>query len=268
MLKTLLKYEWKATWKFLVSINLFIILITIIGIISFELGMWNWTNDTLIAIAIFAYLFYIIAISAAGISTSVYLYIRFYKTMYTDEGYLTHTLPVSANMHIISKLLIAVFWTMVSSTVMLISVIILLIYIMAALSDAPILETFLVMTTAFSEFNINISGVLFAIELIVITLISSFGSILMGYVAISIGQLVQKHKIGTSILIYFGFYMAMQTVCSIIMLPMMTISIVSGTSSFYLFNSVVIATGIVYAILSVVLYFVILHITKKKLNLD
>ena len=41
---------------------------------------------------------------------TIYFAIRFYKNLYTDEGYLMHTLPVKPWMLIVSKLTIGTIW--------------------------------------------------------------------------------------------------------------------------------------------------------------
>ena len=51
---------------------------------------------------------YIFGIIAIGIITIVVLVMRFYKNLFTSEGYLMHTLPVKASQHLNSKLIVAV----------------------------------------------------------------------------------------------------------------------------------------------------------------
>ena len=99
----LLKYEFKATWKVSVIIYAALAAITAIGCIYMSLPPVKAINtiseykpnESLIeSISVFMGLFYGISLVAAGAGISIYLIVRFYRNMYTDEGYLMHTLPV------------------------------------------------------------------------------------------------------------------------------------------------------------------------------
>ena len=52
----------------------------------------------------------LVAIVLSFILTMVLIYVRFYKNLYTDEGYLTFTLPVSRKQILLSKTLNAFIW--------------------------------------------------------------------------------------------------------------------------------------------------------------
>ena len=90
MLKKLFKYEWVFFWKVPTAINVFLIIVTIVGVISLASPFWElnlWGIDVLLGLAIF---FYIMAIFACSIAVTVYVAVRYYKNIYTDEGYLTN----------------------------------------------------------------------------------------------------------------------------------------------------------------------------------
>ena len=66
---------------------------------------------TMYGIAAGLYIFvYVLFIFAIVVATYVYLAIRFQKNLFSDEGYLTHTLPVSPTKLIWSKMLVAWAW--------------------------------------------------------------------------------------------------------------------------------------------------------------
>ena len=60
----------------------------------------------------------------------------------------------------------------------------------------------------------------FLLFYVLLSLISSFSSVLTAYAAISLGQLFAKHKVMASILCYIGFTMLIQIVTSILMIPL------------------------------------------------
>ena len=53
---------------------------------------------------------YVIMLLASTWGMLIFLGIRFYRSMYTDEGYLSHTLPVTANQLFLSKVLVSGVW--------------------------------------------------------------------------------------------------------------------------------------------------------------
>ncbi len=59
------------------------------------------------------------ALAAAATVVAVLIFVKFYKTMVTDEAYLTFTLPVTAGQLIASKFLSALVWTVIGGAVIL-----------------------------------------------------------------------------------------------------------------------------------------------------
>lgn len=57
------------------------------------------------------------ALAAAVTVVMVLIYVRFYKSMVTDEAYLTFTLPVTAGQLIGSKFLVSAVWTLIGGAV-------------------------------------------------------------------------------------------------------------------------------------------------------
>lgn len=300
MLGKLIKHEWKATWKFPTLISLFVVILTLLGIWSFKMPFWTkllsanfekFTFFDLSAIAIL--IMYFIYIMIAIYAIMIYFSIRFYKNMYTDEGYLSHTLPVKPSAHIISKTLISGTWYLAATVLMLGSMMWLLFAFFGTitkgvgLTEAEMAEIGLVFS--FTEVNRafeQISGMpfwVFVLLLVLITIISCYSSMLIIYVCISIGQLFKKHKVMASILTYLVVTTVMSMVLSIAMIPA-TFSMMLDGRYFELMESPDIITGMIapYALMSpifvisliativftVVSYFVTEYIMRRKLNLD
>ena len=108
MLGKLLKHEIKNTGKILLPLNLALIGVTLIGMIV--LGSKIFENEHIGMLAGALLVFYILGIVALFIVTYVFLMITFYRSMYSAEGYLTHTLPVSPITTLNSKLIVSLFW--------------------------------------------------------------------------------------------------------------------------------------------------------------
>lgn len=303
MLGKLIKNEWKATWKFPTLILLFVVVLTLLGVWSFKMPFWDklfsanfdkFTFFDLAALAILA--MYFIYIVIAVYAVMIYFSIRFYKNMYTDEGYLTHTLPVKPSAHIFSKTLISGTWYLASTVLMLGSMIWLLyaffdtIFTSAGLSAADMAELtamgFDFSWARVSEVFAEIGGMplwVFALLMVLTTIISCYSSMLIIYVCISIGQLFKKHKVIASLLTYLVVTTIMSFVLTIAMMPA-TFSMMLDGEYFALMESPDILTGLIapYALMSpifvisliativfsVVSYFVSEYIMRRKLNLD
>lgn len=104
MLGRLLKHELRATARIFVPVYLAAFSVNLIFLLSRNAGDEYLTVKMVMSIMVgIGYLATLLVwlIMAVG---------RFYQSMFTDEGYLTHTLPVSTNKLVLSKLLISIFW--------------------------------------------------------------------------------------------------------------------------------------------------------------
>lgn len=59
----------------------------------------------------------LVGVGACGITVSVLIYVRFFKHLFTDEGYLTFTLPVSRGQIFNAKVINAVIWTILTAII-------------------------------------------------------------------------------------------------------------------------------------------------------
>ena len=67
-----------------------------------------------------------IMIFVAGITVFVMTIQRFYQSFFTDEGYLTFTLPVTVNCHIMTKIVSMILWNLMGTVVTLVAYLIML----------------------------------------------------------------------------------------------------------------------------------------------
>ncbi|MBQ7359121.1 MAG: hypothetical protein IJW63_03380 [Lachnospiraceae bacterium] len=300
MLGKLIKNEWKATWKFPTLISLFVLIMTILGVLSFKMPFWskltsaNFESFSFFDLAALAILvMYFVYIVVAVYAVMIYFSIRFYKNMYTDEGYLTHTLPVKPSAHIFSKTLISGTWYLAETILMLGSLFWLLVTFFNTLTGGFELSAAelkaagldLSMEAANRVFA-EIGGMplwAFIALMIVITVISSYSSMLIIYLCISIGQLFKKHKVIASLLTYLVVTTVMQIVLTIAIMPvsfsmmldgdyiaiMESSDIMAGMLAPYAMMSPLFIISLIATIVfSVVSYFVSEYIMRRKLNLD
>lgn len=116
MLRKLLKYDLASVgryWWILVPSSLGV---SCIGGLAFRYLIYaaehdDQSNVLLTLFAMLALIVCFIALAGSLVATPILVYIRFYKHLFTDEGYLTFTLPVSRRSLLLSKTLNAIIWT-------------------------------------------------------------------------------------------------------------------------------------------------------------
>ena len=119
MLKKLFVHEWKDSWRLVGIMNLIVLGLTLIGTFFLSQETWNASEkNEFVAVTIVVYMmFFIASIAALSMVVTFYFYIRFYRNLYTDQGYLMHTLPVTSHQLIWSKTFVAGIWMIISSIV-------------------------------------------------------------------------------------------------------------------------------------------------------
>ena len=117
MLKQLLKYEFKATKSLYFGLYLALALLSVVLGVSFrqEHALAHSTSfQNLEVILMIVYVSVILAIAVLCFVNTVQ---RFCRNLLGREGYLMHTLPVSENQLILSKLLTSMVWVLCSGLV-------------------------------------------------------------------------------------------------------------------------------------------------------
>lgn len=231
MLKKLLKYEWKDTRKLLLPINLAIVLITIIGCFMLSTSIFDSEMGFLLAIPLL--LLYILAIITFSCITLVYVYTRFYRNLYTAEGYLMHTLPVTHTQLFHSKLIVGFFWFSLNSLLTTLSTMALGgslgFHESAKEISGGISESFIddfILSTGQNPDSFSFADIfgytlpIFILFLFAMLLVSSLSSVLMGYISVLLGQRMERNKLAASVAFYFGIYMGLQILTSLaVVLP-------------------------------------------------
>jgi hypothetical protein len=266
MLGKLLKYEWKTSGKIFLGLNLYMIIITIMGIIMLSIGITDTGSNVFSAITSLLSAFYILSIFAISIAVFILLFYRFFKSLYTDEGYLTHTLPIQPSIIFLSKFIYGFLCTSVTSIIIMFSILFILI---GASPEKDIINSMQKgLAYISSEIGISVGG--FIMLMILYTIISFATGLLCFYASISLGQLFKKHKVIGSFVWYGVFYIIGQIFSTIYL-------IVMGFPSFDLSNKIsanafvnrILSTSLVFAIISCIIYWLICnYVISKKLNLE
>lgn len=294
MLGKLLKNEWKATWKLPLAICAFVCVMTFVGSFSFRMPIWQrLAEDNVSAFSVFDFsavmflLFYFLTVIASAYAVMIYFAVRFYKNLYTDEGYLMHTLPVTPRQLILSKCLVSVLWNLLSSALILGCIFFLMFVLLRTLlSDLEwdyfrqTLELYLPRIDEAFRAQTGISLAFYPVVLVLFAVIGNFSGMLTIYASISVGQLFRRHKVAASILSYLVITSIIQTLTTLIILPF-TFGMVMKMSRFqpaspidafiapYAYTMPTYLASMVLSLISIIgFYFLTEYIMKRKLNLD
>lgn len=288
MLGKLLKHEWKRTWRVGGILLLGLVLVSFFGWFSFQAPLWKsmsdssrYTGVSVWDLLSFGTLFlYIIMLIGLNYGMLIYLGVHFYKTMYTDEGYLTHTLPVSKHQLLLSKILNSALWELLMAVGIFLSVVTLLLsmvqvflpegYSWADVWNAMVHEMGYVDDMFREMFGMGKNRYL-AMTLLV-QLISPFCSMTILFGAISLGQLFSKHRVLMAIVSYVGIMIVANLISSMVRSAFSVNQISRYTSDNALVGGYVNVTMWISTVLSVVeavgLYFVSHYVISKRLNME
>ena len=113
MLGKLLKHEWKTVWKVPVLLIAILMVISVMAGLTFALPIWDSEWIGLPLSGVMMIIVYYIALIAVGIGITIYFAVRYYRNMFTDEGYLTHTLPVTTHQLLLNKVITMSAWNLI-----------------------------------------------------------------------------------------------------------------------------------------------------------
>lgn len=125
MLKKLLRYDLKSVFKYWWIAAVASLGLSVAG--GFCISVMTAEKDVPALITVLMALtliFSIIGIVAFSIISYILIYVRFYKNFFTDEGYLTFTLPVKRSQLLNSKLIASVLTMLCTSTIIFADIII------------------------------------------------------------------------------------------------------------------------------------------------
>lgn len=214
----------------------------------------------------------IMGMVASVVLTTVIIVTRFYKNMFSSEGYLTHTLPVTATQHILVKFITATIFDFFTLLSLIIAGVI---AIMGDVLTEIIKAAKYLLNMAFEY--VGTHGIFYIIEFVLLVIVASISAVLLLYTCITVGQLFNKNRIFAAVGVYFGYYLVTEAIQTTIM--------VAGTALYDTLNiqklvdiiaknplpavhwiaAAIIVLGIVF---SLAYFFIIRFIIKRKLNLE
>ena len=275
MLGKLFRNEFKCPWKTVVTIYAVVIAATILGCLFLGVEVFH-TGKFGQVMAVTFELTYVFAIIALFLVTFIFICSRFYKTMYSDQGYLTHTLPVSPLANFNVKLVTALVWLLLCGVILIISVFALLFS-----ADGKEMMDMIghLNMKMLNDACLGLLGYKFwpTVGIVLLMMVLGCLNILcMVFAAFSLGQLFNQHKIGAAIGFGVGLYFVEQIISSIMLIGWMnrfilrTVYISSSGEEYVLTNERLIVWPIIIsiAIYSLVEYLISVVVVRKHVNLD
>ena len=278
MFSKLLKYEWKANAKLLWILSLCALGAGVMGTLVTRLMVYldknaeqvdmvilgNMGLGSILAFICVALIGYLLAVQFINL-------FRFYKSRFTDQGYLTFTLPVTPHHIFLSSFLNILFWLLISFAVFCISGL-----MIAVIGAWDVWENSFISADDVIDIGQSLDDVLsqepgYRLNLILTVVgvvIEVLYNIFLLMTCITLGCVIaRKGKIFLTIGLYYGITMGVSIVESTLaLIPLLAIS--EFYESYYIFADVVLCINMALQIgLAVGGYFLSTHLMKNKLNL-
>lgn len=274
MFAKLLKHEWRAVSGPLSILSLAALGAAAVATIVLRLLIANGDKapalSTIGGLLLFGS---ILALVAYAVGSLIFLLFRFYKSRYTDEGYLTFTLPVTNHQILLSSLLIILAWSAITITVVFfgLAMIVLMGTTTSGLINTELLRDLRVIVDAISTMMTGQTKAQAITILAGVSIVVSFlMSTMLMVTAITIGSIAaKKHKVLASVAAYYIINMGVSLVTSLVSIPIMATSVDATSLSEVASSTIGLLSFQVGLELVIIVagYFVTAHLMKKKLDL-
>ena len=208
MVRKLFKHECIAYGRVMLPIYAILAAFAIVGriiqIFEVDTIAYNILNGSVIAGFVIGCVFVL------GFGT-IFGVIRFYRNLFTGEGYLSFTLPVTPTQHLLVKSCTAVMFQLITLVVILLSC---SIYTAGDVATELGKAFAYLYNQVFGELGIHLPVVL--AEIFLLTIATAFAEYASYYLCIAIGQLANKNRVLAAIGVYVGFTIAGQTLGTIL----------------------------------------------------
>ena len=276
MLGKLIKYDLKSITRFLLIIHIFLIAAAVFGRV-FLTGRIDFEADEINEFLLtLTFVIYIIIFAGVSFGTSIIIAVRFYKNLFSDEGYLTNTLPVTKGMHLLSKTIAGSLWCLIDTLLICLCAYILMAVPVITEPLSAHWDEFIHLLGFQGQGDLN----LFLLYMLLLSVVSAVGNVVIIEASIIFGQLFNGHKVLGAVVAYF----VITTITSIAVTVAMgvqgilsdSIAMNSGTASMapesidlagYL-TDIMNLSLILSLCLTVILYLLSYFIMRRKINLS
>ena len=269
MVKKLFKHEFISYFRIMSII--YIILLSVAAFTRI-LQFFESQSKVFNIVNTFTILTYVVSIIADIGFAIVLSIVRFYKNLFTKEGYLTFTLPVTTNQHLLVKSVTAVSVQAITFLFIVISLCI----VTAGEFLNELLKALHYIFGILSAYSL-VHIISYALEIILLFIAVSFMGVFLYYLFISIGQLFRKNRVLASFGAYFVYYIITQIISTVFVvlisiysdkLPIDKILAFAQNHQYETIH-IILLTPLTLTIIFTVIYFIFVKlIINKKLNLE
>ncbi len=212
MLKKLLKYDFKSVFKYWWIAALSSTILSVLG--GFCIPVLRDSSSesieiqppgVLVATSTLILILCIIGLVAFSITSMILVFVRFYKNFFSDEAYLTFTLPVKRSQLLNSKLILAIVSEF--ATLFLIGLNTLILLTIGFWDKIFTKAFFDNLATMIKELldAVNVYTIIYLVEILLFILLASIFSNLFTYACITFASMItKKAKVITAIGIYYA----------------------------------------------------------------
>ncbi|MBQ4129042.1 MAG: hypothetical protein IJD68_04645 [Ruminococcus sp.] len=269
MVKKLFKHEILSYLRVILPMHLILI-----GIALLSRFVQLFDNDSTAYNIVFwsSVVAFIVGVVVCILLTLIFGIKRFYSNLFTHEGYLSFTLPVTSTQHIFVKNIVAVIST-ISSFIMIVIATCFITFgevcVELFKAAAYIVRQF------FIEFGFN--APLIILEAVVAFIITFATTYMLYYACISLGQCAKKNRVAAAVGVFFIYYFIEQIIGTIFVIVVTVfyeqlhieqileyLAKHPITANYLGWGVVILVSAICFAIF----YAITKHVINKKLNLE
>ena len=263
MFAKLLKNEWRASRK---TIGLLCAVILISGLLigSASLGLFymaeNTQTNALFVLLTILLVVCVVAVALSCAASVFYALWRFYRSRFTEEGYLTYTLPVSHHQLMLSGILVSV-WDIFLTTLAAFGAVFLALAVASLalpwqeLGKADWAMFWSALGQALYELVPHLGEIL---GVLLMLLLMCLSQLMLLMLAVTIGAMAaKKHPILMAVMVYYGVGV-LRSISFACFLGSAAMKTFAGTLTVMDLTSLVVMAGS---------YFAIYYLTSRKLNL-
>ena len=270
MVKKLFKHEFLAALRLWLPMQVILLAVALFG----RLIQFFETNTQAYRIVFgSSMVIYVLALIASLFLTLVFGIVRFYKNLFSSEGYLSFTLPITTDQHILVK-------TLVATASMVGTVLVAFLSFMVVSAGEVFVE---VMKAAgyligkFAEEFGSANTIGYIAEGILLVLVSIAMAYLLYYACIALGQTFKKNRVIGAVGVYFIYYTITQIIGTILVIICTFLAesgLFAAISNFidaqpeFSIHLIMILLLIWAALSAGIYYLVIRWVIRNKLNLE
>lgn len=285
MLTKLMKYDFRSIRRFGLPMILVLAGVYVVGVLNVILLNFATVQATTAGappiwgvIALLSTLFNMLVsllTSGAAIAMQIIIFVDFYQTLLTDQGYLTFTLPVRSWQILMSKVLCGSAWSLIIAVITAVGSLGMQLAGTVGLTESLSLE--MPLTLLGELLQVMLAGVPFVHMMAIGTMgillipVSLVNSLLLYYMAIFFASVVsRKNRVVVAIASIFGVNFAYSIVTGIVVLVVFLISLAIAALAENIFLMIEMIMALLLVILAgttVLFFWLTNHMMEKKLNL-